>query len=219
MRRFAGLGPFGRPILDRAGLLAEAGFGPRPHGLRHALLTLDWLNGRPATDLRPHADRILAYLIFLARTFPTGEPCAPDPLLAMIEANLGTVPAVDRSLLAARPAVAVDGRMLRHEWIETAMGLMKTDALDHHADHFFPGCQDIAWDVAGLTIETGLDLTEALAASLPDPHLPRLLPFYRTAYAAWRTGYCTLAAESLPDGPDRRGFERLATRYRKAADA
>jgi hypothetical protein len=136
----------------------------------------------------------------------------------MIEANLGTAPAVDRPLLAARPAIAVDGRMLRHEWIETAADPMKTDALDHHADHFFPGRQDIAWDVAGLAIETGLDLGEALAVSLPDPDLPLLMPFYRTAYAAWRTGYCTLAAQSLPDGPDRRGFERLATRYRKAAD-
>ena len=49
--------------------------------------------------------------------------------------------------------VAIDGRMLPHEWLETRMAIVKADALDHHDDHFFPGCQDIAWDIAGASVE------------------------------------------------------------------
>ncbi len=47
--------------------------------------------------------------------------------------------------------------MLPHEWLLTATGYMKTDALDHHDDHFLPGCQNIAWDVACASVEFELD--------------------------------------------------------------
>jgi hypothetical protein len=49
--------------------------------------------------------------------------------------------------------VELDGRMLPHEWLITEAGYKKTDALDHHDDHFFPGAQDIAWDLAGAAVE------------------------------------------------------------------
>ncbi len=46
--------------------------------------------------------------------------------------------------------------MLPHEWIRTASGFLKTDAVDHQDDLFFPGCQDIAWDIAGAIVEFGI---------------------------------------------------------------
>src|SRR4051794_26733771 len=46
------------------------------------------------------------------------------------------------------------------EWLRTPDGgLLKTDALDHHAGHDLIGCQDIAWDIAGAMVE--LDLSDS----------------------------------------------------------
>src|SRR5436305_12375157 len=99
---------------------------------------------------------------------------------------------------ASGPAVAIDGRLLPHEWIADGDRLLKVDALDHHADDFFPGCRDIAWDVAGAIVE--FDMATAAEAALVagyaraarDRTIARRLPFYRAAYLAYRLGYVTL---------------------------
>jgi hypothetical protein len=117
------------------------------------------------------------------------------------------------------PAVAVDARMQPHEWIRTGSGFLKTDGVDHFDDHFFPGPQDIAWDVAGFSVEFGLDagaadgLADAVAAALRDPSLPARLPFLTLAYLAARLGYASLAAASLGATPDGHAQATLARRY------
>ena len=89
--------------------------------------------------------------------------------------------------------------MLPQEWLQTGSGYVKTDAVDHHDDHFFPGCQDIAWDIAGAAVEWGFPV-EALADRYlrlqADPSLRSRLGFYITAYKAYRLGYCTMATET-----------------------
>lgn len=232
--RFAGLGRYGRGRLARAERLAAAGLGPSPRGLRGGFLALDWIDGRPLSardaspDLLRHALRHVAHL---ASTERTGRPVRTGELRAMMETNvreglgpdwldrLG--PVLDRRLprLDGVEAVAVDGRMLPHEWLETASGFAKTDALDHHDDHFFPGTQDAAWDLAGLAVEfrlppgTVADLAEALAGMLGDPGLPDRLPVQEAAYAAWRLGYADLAAGALGGTEDGARFTALARRY------
>lgn len=232
--RFAGLGRYGRDRLARAERLAAAGLGPAPRGLRGGFLGLDWVDGRPLSareaspDLLRHA---LGHVSHLASTERTGRPVRTAELRAMMETNvreglgpdwldrLG--PALDRHLprLDGIEAVAVDGRMLPHEWLATASGFAKTDALDHHDDHFFPGTQDVAWDVAGLAVEfrlpprTVAELAEALAAMLGDPGLPDRLPIQEAAYAAWRLGYADLAAGALGGTDDGERFAALAPRY------
>jgi hypothetical protein len=37
---------------------------------------------------------------------------------------------------------------------------LKTDALHHHAGHDLVGCQDVAWDIVGVTVELGLSQTQ-----------------------------------------------------------
>ena len=125
--------------------------------------------------------------------------------MKMIEVNAGRTPSVDRALIEEGQLVAVDGRMLPHEWIETRAGFLKTDALDHHDDHFFPACQDIAWDIAGAEIE--FDLPPGSVGDSPR------LPFYRIAYAAYRFGYARMAEESLGNKPDASRFRQLAAKY------
>jgi hypothetical protein len=123
------------------------------------------------------------------------------------------------------PEVAVDGRLLPHEWIASDGALMKTDALDHHADDFLPGPRDSAWDVAGAVCELGLD--GAAAAALVseyrgrshDRTIERRLPFYRAAYLAYRIGYANLSAESLRGTPDGARFRTLEARYRRSLAA
>jgi hypothetical protein len=92
------------------------------------------------------------------------------------------------------------------------------DALDHHDDHFFPGCQDIAWDIAGAAVEWGFEpevLMQRYLRLRSDSTLRARMPFYMTAYRAYRYGYCTMAAESLGETPDGAGFKRLANKYAK----
>jgi hypothetical protein len=91
--------------------------------------------------------------------------------------------------------------------------------MDHFDDHFFPGPQDVAWDVAGFAVEFGLDAGEAdqfagaVGAALRDPSLPARLPFLTLAYLSTRLGYASLAASSLGPTPDARRHAKLARRY------
>lgn len=190
--KWAGLGVYGRARLERAQRLHEAGFGPEPLGLHDGFLLTRWVEGRPATQPPPVLDR---YLDFLASEFRTGNSTKTEALREMIRVNTGLE--LDPP---SEETVAIDGRMLPHEWIETEHGWTKTDALDHHDDHFFPGCQPVAWDRAGAAVEFGL--------------LDSARDFWTKAYLAWRIGYCTLAARTLGADIDGSRFATLANRYR-----
>src|SRR5829696_7734068 len=93
------------------------------------------------------------------------------------------------------------------------------DALDHHDDHFFPGCQDIAWDVAGAGVELALEPAERVQLMQRYRRLSRdrtidaRLPCYTAAYLAFRCGYTALAAETLAGTPDGSRHSLLTQRY------
>lgn len=209
--KFSGLGHYGLAKLDRARELKE--FVPVARGLDNGFLLMDWVDGEPATLLDDSLlDAMARYLTVLAERFPVGSPDYPG-LVEMIRVNTG---------LECQPpdadsrTVAVDGRMLPHEWIRAPYGWVKTDSLDHHDDHFFPGCQDIAWDIAGAAVEFGFDAAVLAGRYLrltSDSTLAARLPFYTTAYLAYRVGYCTLAAETLGDTADGRRFRQLIEKY------
>jgi len=237
--RFAGFGRHGRSAYDRAVTIAEHGYGAEPLALDSGFLQQRWTPGAP---LEPHPavtadllDRLARYLAFIKQTFATGSPDDIDELGEMIEINLsedqrGAQACAVRSAalpvarLDGRPErVAIDGRMMPHEWIRSGTDMMKVDALDHHADDFFPGCRDIAWDVAGAIVEFELDaggasaLLERYTKASGDRTIDRRLGFYRTAYHAWRLGYAALAAETLGDSPDGRRFRADWARYRRSS--
>jgi hypothetical protein len=126
----------------------------------------------------------------------------------------------------AEPEIAVDGRMLPHDWLRTSGNvLLKVDALDHHADDFLPGCRDCAWDIAGTMVEFDLDaprvarLVDRYRWLSSDTTIERRLPFYRAAYLAYRIGYATLAAQTLgPASADGQRFASLTARYRRSLE-
>jgi len=232
--RFAGLGPYGRAKRARAERLAAAGFTTPPLILSRGLLTRSWIDGVPLTPHRPALgaiDRIAAYVAFVRRTFPTGRAAPVDDLVEMLRTNAresGATPCLhaidalaDGARQFAEPEIAVDGRMLPHDWLQTTDNvLMKVDGLDHHADDFLPGCRDCAWDIAGAIVEFDLDrprvsrLVDRYRWVSSDTTIERRLPFYRAAYLAYRIGYTTLASHTLgAASADGRRFARLTARY------
>lgn len=234
LHRFAGLGRFGARSQLRASQLAAAGFTPPVLGLRQGFLAQRFVDGHP---LRPWAaePRFLGfaarYLGHLGRHFATGRPARPEWLLPMILTNvagaLGEAALPDAERLARHverlpeaAAVALDGRVLPHEWLATVDGYVKTDALDHHADHAFPGPADIAWDVAALTVEFELpadraaSFSDAAASALGDPLLVRRLPFYTVAYLAFRAGQASPGATVMGGHDEGRRLQGAGTRYR-----
>lgn len=231
--KFAGLGGYGRAKLARAERLAKAGFAPPSTGLTSGFLISEFIIGTPLTTAdvdQALLDTLARYLAFLRHTFPVEGGVSLDSLLEMVTINttealgdacVGELARLERlrPYLECAQAVALDGRMLPHEWLRTPRGFLKTDALDHHDDHFFPGCQDIAWDLAAtyvefaLTLEAQCYLVERYRALAGDDSIHERLPFYRVAYLASRLGYATLAADTLGATADAARWRVLARRY------
>ena len=231
--RFAGLGRYGEERFARAQALADAGYGAAPLFLKDGYLALPFIPGRPLTgaDEQDALRLVPRYLAFLARRFPASPPVDLEGLHHMIETHgaedgCGAVPPLRAfsAALADAPTTALDGRMLVHEFIRTAGGVVKTDALDHASDHFYPGLTDIVWDLAAVEAEFQLPhstfeaIVAAFAQSTSDPGVSARLPFYRLAYAAFQIGYCSMAADAM-SGAERQRFEARRRRFAARARA
>ena len=223
--RFAGLGRYGDARRSRAAALAEAGLGPGPGPLTAGCLTLPFVSGHPCAPRDADAElvaRAATHVAFLARRYPARRSPDLEDLQIMVEHNLRELdPSLSpldlggcRSLLESAPSMAVDGRMQPHEWIRSGTSLVKVDALDHAFDHFYPGTQDPAWDLAAVEAEfrLGRELSSILIDSYSrltgDTGARLRLPYYRVAYAACQAGYAAHAAQSLEDDGEVRRFER-----------
>lgn len=206
--KFAGLGRYAEGKLARAGQMWEAGFGPQPLGLSQGFLAVAFTDGSPLATGHGavgFGSTVSSYLTFIERQFPALRPVPFDELREMMTVNIGEglgeafVPSdawwqQQRPRLEDRGTTAIDGRMLAHEWMRAGAQYIKHDSLDHHDDHFFPGCQDIAWDAAAALIELG---RVPLA-----PSMQEVLPFYEAAYLCYRMGYCQMAAMALGGSTD-----------------
>jgi hypothetical protein len=180
----------------------------------------------------PDVEVLAHYLTFVGAHFRADAAVNADETVAMIEANAGEglddASAAQRivryaasraDMLSARP-VALDGRMMPAKWLRATGGPVKVDALDHHDDHFFPGCQDIAWDVAATCVEFGFSAGQArhfrhrYRTISGDRSIETRLPLFAIAYLAFRLGYAATAAAALADQPDGRCFAAMTHRYR-----
>ncbi|WP_375457584.1 hypothetical protein [uncultured Enterovirga sp.] len=236
--RFAGLGRTGLRKFEMARQLFEGGFVPEPAGWKHGFLVERWHGDARALDRGQDrgalVDRLGAYLAFRADHFPSGpESGASVPaLFAMLRSNaeeaLGGqaamaadrwAPDLDRLERRRRP-VATDNRLHLWEWLVTERGLLKADALDHHVGHDLVGAQDMAWDVAGATVEFRLSAEEiaglvgTIEAGGGDIVDPDLLRFMQSAYLAFQLGSYTMAEAGSPEGPDRELLAAAVLRYR-----
>lgn len=217
--KFAGLGRFGRRALERARMLAGEGFAPPVAGLENGFLVTEWVPGRPLApgEVTPQLiDAMARYLAFLRRAFPCAREVTHARLAEMVRYNAGVDLRLD---CPDAPACGIDNRMFPHEWLLTPSGYLKTDGVEHHDDHFFPGPQDIAWDLAAAEIEFAMTPAEAealaarYAALSGDRSIRARIPFHRLAWLAFRLGYCEMAAGALGHGPDAARFRELRARY------
>jgi hypothetical protein len=239
--KFAGLGRYGQQRLEHAQVLAESGLVENGFALRHGFLSSHFVPGRPLwrrpAESEPGlVDALAAYVAHRANRLPAEVGCNADALLHMVETNVRELLGPQwlaplaglggfRKVLESAPAVYCDGRMLPHEWIATAQGYRKVDALDHGDNHFFPGPVDAAWDVAGALTEFSLDtaarhrLLDQYQVRTGDRGIRRRLPFFTVAYLAFRAAITHMNAGSaaVPEG-DRRGFEKQAARYRASLE-
>lgn len=226
--KFEGHGHYGEPVRARNECLATSGLAASYLGQvfgfgRHVLV-----KGRMSSryDL---TGRLLArmgdYCAWRSREFAVSEANASD-LETMARVNLerefGRVAEFD--LRQERPVIA-DGRMQPHEWFCAADGRwLKLDGATHGDDHFFPGPCDIAWDLAGIIVEWGLDssATERLLhkykLSSGDHVMPRI-DDYVLAYAAFRLAWSKMAADSVTEAEERKSLICDYLRYRTTAEA
>jgi hypothetical protein len=229
---FAGLGRFGVRTLELQAELAEAQISPKPFGLDQGMLTREMVRGTPLTPDDVDAAvvaRVADYLAYRRRRHPAGADDR-DELAEMVLLNVGETGGAELARLARRslrasgfpgdaPPVALDGRMQPHEWLRTGTHLLKVDATDHHADHFYPGTGDVAWDLAGAMVELDLSedgraaLTGQYRAQSQDRDIARRVPGYLVAYLAFRIGYARLAEETLAGSEDGHRFAVLKRRY------
>ena len=234
--KFVGLGREGARKLDRARALHSAGFTPEVAGYRHGFLIEQWIEKARPLHLKADRGALIAfagrYLGFRARTFGAGpeQGASLDQLLQM--ARINTAQALGEAWARCLDRFAPDLRKLERrvrrmetdsrlhvwEWLQRDDGrLLKTDALDHHAAHDLVGCQDVAWDVAGATVELDLSPTEMQDLCAGIEHEtgravdPGLIAFSRPCYLAFQTGYYALAADALAGWPDEAARLRAAS--------
>ncbi|MCL4492085.1 MAG: hypothetical protein M1510_09325 [Nitrospirae bacterium] len=198
-----------------------------------ARIVTHFVHGRP---LSVHGvnegllNTLASYLAHIEKAFPVAQDIRYDEITDMIRRNVllglgeewvNRLSFLEelRSLICDGRTTAIDGRMMPHEWFRTGYGYVKMDGVDHHADQFFPGCQDIAWDIAGVLIEFSLDrkgqeyLVSRYGSSGNGSGVHERLPFYVVAYLAYRLGYTTFAADELGSSPDGVKFRALVDRY------
>jgi len=204
--KFEGFSRFGRRVRDQAGLLAEADLAPRVFGFDSGFVRYEFVQGRPLTarDLtRALISHLAGYCAFRARNFSAGNSdlvILGEMLRVNLEAEFGlSCPA---ATLPLELPVYADCRMLPHEWLTTPEGrTVKSDGAGHGEGHQLPGPVDIAWDLAGVIVEWGLEteaaeffLEEYRRQSGDDPR--KRMPGYLLAYSVQRMAHCRMAAAS-----------------------
>lgn len=232
--KFAGLGRYGRALFERAMVLSEAGFSPEVYGFENGFIISRFHEGTPLNlngINKSFLERVSSYLTFLGQKFPAPSGITAGETEEMIYVNLkkglgdewaekfSRIKSRFRTFLNNGSGAALDGRMLPWEWLKTKEGFIKTDSLHHHKDHFFPGCQDIAWDIAGFCTEFSLktdakDYFLNMYSKLSrDTEISVRLPFYFLFYNAFRLGFAHFSAEMSSEGKEREKFLILKKKY------
>lgn len=204
LRKFAGLGAYGRRVHRRAVDLADRGFTPAPLErpdedgfIRHLFVP-----GRPPSKDHELASHLGRYIAARPRvTLRAADEVALElSLKEMVRVNVELEAGVPPLVLPnIERLVIADGKLMPYEWVIDDRGrALKTDATDHGDDHFFPGPTDSAWDLAGAIIEWQLDGTarsqmlDSYREQTGDDPSRRLQAFL-VAYAAFRARACVMA--------------------------
>ena len=229
--KFEGMGRIGAEMRARAFALAEASFSPSVTDAGDGLLAYDLHTGHAlrTSDLSPDfLDFMAGYCAFRAANFCAGAG-SRSQLKEMLDFNLltefGRKAILPEDVFSTANPVLVDGRMQPHEFVVNGAGeFRKTDSISHGDDHFFPGPCDVAWDLAGITVEWQLGsqqighLLSKFEQFSGMTNTAARLPAYMLAYAVFRTGFCRMASESVSDSAEQLRLRFACQRYRNAAE-
>jgi hypothetical protein len=228
--KFEGMGPLGREVRERAFALASAGFSPAVFDAGDGFLSYTAVEGRHLRkqDVSPSLlEQIARYCSFRASEFIcTARP--NSELGRMLEFNVqqefGRDLKLEPGQLASATPLLADGRMQPHEWIASREGkVLKTDAISHGDNHFFPGPCDIAWDLAGTVVEWELDAqaTEFLLSKFRQfsgLHISPQFQNYMLAYCVFRLGFCKMATSTVAGSREECRLESAYRNYRAKAE-
>jgi hypothetical protein len=227
--KFEGMGPSGADIRSRAFALADAGFSPDVTDAGDGFLAYTAVEGKPlrSDDLSASLlERMAEYCAFRISEFRC-ERSAPNELRQMLEFNVqqevGTELKLDPDDLDCSAPVLADGRMQPHEWIVSSSGdFLKTDAISHGDNHFFPGPCDIAWDLAGVAVEwqlgsEGLDFLLDRFARKSGLQPGKIVP-YMLAYCIFRLGFCKMATSTVRGSREELRLDQAYRYYRRSAE-
>lgn len=227
--KFEGMGPLGSEVRERAFILAKGGFSPAVSDGGDGFLSYEYIDGRNLRKQDVSAsllERIARYCAFRVSNFSYAAPCESDLtniLRFNVQQEFGRELRMDPGLLGITSPVLVDGRMQPFEWIAPPQGeLLKTDAISHGDNHFFPGPCDITWDLAGAIVEWDLSFDAAgfllrRFEQLSGIDLLQKLNAYRLAYCVFRLGFCKMAASTVLGSREESRLETAYRRYRSKA--
>ena len=228
--KFEGLGPFGAEVRERAFTLAHAGFSPQVSDAGDGFLAYAMSNGRRLRrdDLAASLlERIARYSAFRISNLAC-EASQPDQLRKMLEFNIllefGLDLKLDCDELVCLHPVLADGRMQPYEWIVTGPDeFLKTDAITHGDNHFFPGPCDIVWDLAGTAIEwqlssDALDFLLNRFRQLSGINSSPRLRHYMLAYSVFRLGFCKMAMSTVSGSAEEHRLQTAYLYYRSQAE-
>jgi hypothetical protein len=227
--KFEGMGPLGSEVRGRAFILAEGGFSPAVSDAGDGFLSHQTIKGRNLSRQDVSAsvlERIARYCSFRISNFSYAPPFNSE-LANMLQFNVqqefGRELRLDPGLVESTSPVLVDGRMQPFEWIASTQGeLLKTDAISHGDNHFFPGPCDIAWDLAGAIIEWDLsgeaaDFLLRRFKQLSGIDVAQKIEPYRLAYCVFRLGFCKMAASTVLGSREESRLENAYRWYRSEA--
>lgn len=234
--KFAGLGRYGDTYVKRGRMLAQAGFTPSLNSFANGFVDMDFIDGEFVAPGEPEnclLEMVARYCTFLKVNCAAEPVTTYSSVMEMIRVNveeglgsswLGSVDLLDKKYTGPvyeDDVVSIDGRMFPHKFIKTSRGYVKIDHLEHHADEFFHGPQNIAWDLAGFSVEFELSqkkrdtMVELYIHYSNDRSIFERLPFFTIAYLSFRLGYVTLASQSLQGQADALRFDVLITKYKE----
>jgi hypothetical protein len=225
--KFEGLGKFGESVRQRGKLLADGGFG---YALEDAgdgftfSKALTHQSARSGDISIEVLERIARYCTFRASEFRS-KNCVPTLLPEMVRFNVqqefGVELDAQVEALALGDSVLCDARMQSYEWIRNEKGiLLKTDGTTHGDDHFFPGPCDIAWDLAGTSVEWDLppDALEFLLLrfrELSGINVAGRISIFILAYAVFRMAFCKMAGGTVRGTADEFRLRKAYFYYRR----
>jgi hypothetical protein len=226
--KFEGMGRIGEEVRTRAQHLAKTGFGCPVEDAGDGYSAYRVVTGRPLEggDLSLKVlERVARYCSMRASDF-RNESAAPDPLADMLNFNVQQEFGIECGLsdddLTIGERVVADGHMQPYEWLLTREStILKSDAVSHGDDHFFPGPISIAWDLAGIIIEWELanDARQFLLNRFREysgQKLDRSLDAFCLAYSVFRMSLCKMAIPTA-DHLEKERLRWSYAHYRKAA--